>query len=358
MWLDFGTIGLHYFVGGYYVSFFMVARMKNAWIMLGMAVVFLGFYAMPSCWADSGVIQQKLQIIPGNSDDNMLVLAADGTVIRGDDALDLMQAGRTSLNIWLGGEHFYAAKALIRAWQNRYGGTVGLIELKPYQVVAGVVDGGWIYRGISFSMRPDILGLPDKKTIRKLKEAGLVARQVVYAHDELALLVARGNPRHIHRIEDLVHPNLRVWLPNPVNEPIMKKYARRMLGRFDLWRRLSGGAYCVACQGAKDVYFTSNSAQDIPEGIRSGHADVGLLWLTECQNALDKGFKVSLVRLPASQSLKGERSYVAATGSSDRHPVAAREFLDFLGSRQAQAILVQYGYVGANRWERRVSLIR
>ncbi|MDE3021262.1 MAG: substrate-binding domain-containing protein [Pseudomonadota bacterium] len=333
-------------------------RIKGFLVVLclttGIACVLLPSYGM----ADPVVIQQKLQAIPDNSDDALVVFAKDGSVIRGDDALDLMQSNKTDLNIWLGGRHFFGIKAVIRAWQKRYGGTVGLITLPSKRIAGGIVDGGWIYRGRSFSMRPDVFGMIGTREIRKLKDAGLATVNVTYAHNELALIVAKGNPKHIHQIEDLARPNLHIMLPNPVDERIMKVYARKMLERFHLWKRLSGGKDCAACQAGHGVYFTSAHDLEIPEGVRNGRADVGLLWLTECQNALGHRFNVSVVRLPPAQSLRGELSYIAAEGSAIRHPAAARQFLKFLGSQEAQSILTRHGYIGADKWELKIRKIK
>ncbi len=52
-------------------------------------------------------------------------------------------------------------------------------------------------------MTPDAFGMVDMGSMQKLKEAGKGADYVTYMHNQLVLMVAKGNPKDIKGIADL-----------------------------------------------------------------------------------------------------------------------------------------------------------
>jgi ABC-type sulfate transport system substrate-binding protein len=122
-------------------------------------------------------------------------------------------------------------------------------------------------------------------------------------HNELQIMVAKGNPKRIVGIEDLVRPDVRTSLPNPVNEGIMQFYARKVLERHGLWSQISNGKECVSCQTTERNWFTAVHHRETPERIRDGKSDAGIVWKTEVMEALRHGAQVEAVELPAADSL-------------------------------------------------------
>ncbi len=66
-------------------------------------------------------------------------------------------------------------------------------------------------------------------------------RYEIYMHNELQMIVTKGNPKAIVGIDDLVRSDVRTSLPNPVNEGIMQFYARGVLERHGLWPKIANG---------------------------------------------------------------------------------------------------------------------
>jgi ABC-type molybdate transport system substrate-binding protein len=301
---------------------------------------------------------QKLEQIPANKDEDLRVFYPDGKVVKGEEALELMQAGKTGFNIWLAGNQFFAMEEVVHAFQKLHKDVVGVITMPPGKVMNAVLKGGWVYKDKEYSMTPDAFGMVDMGSLQKLKEAGKGADYVTYMHNQLVLMVAKGNPKDIKGIADLGRPDLRVMLPNPVTEGIMKFYAKKVLQNDGLWDKLSAGKECQSCYGAPNVYFTAVHHREIPEGIKAGKVDVGIVWATEYQNAMAHQLPVGVVNLPEKDSMKNEVSYLAGNVPGAPHAKAAMEYLKFLGTPAAQEAYAKFGFIEASKEERQIRAIK
>lgn len=61
-----------------------------------------------------------------------------------------------------------------------------------------------------------------------------------YMHNEMQIMVAKGNPKKITGIKDLGRADVRTSMPNPVNEGIMQFYTRKVLERHGIFAAMSG----------------------------------------------------------------------------------------------------------------------
>jgi ABC-type molybdate transport system substrate-binding protein len=253
------------------------------------------------------------------------------------------------LILWLAGNQFVAMDKVVAAFQARDpdARVVGLITLPPGLLVRAAVAGGWRYQGLAVPGRPDVLGSVDVSHLSEVRRAGLMDSFLVYLHNEMQLMVARGNPRGIAGIADLVRPGLRVALPNPLTEGIMRFYGKPVLERHGLWHRLTAGAECSGCQATPTTWLTSVHHREIPERIMAGRADVGLVWRTETLAAQEAGAAVEGVRLPPEDSGRDLVWYVAGAMRSSARASMARRYLEFLATREAQEAYASFGFVPA-----------
>ncbi|ARU31879.1 hypothetical protein CAP31_09455 [Sulfuriferula sp. AH1] len=74
---------------------------------------------------------KKFEMIPANKDDDLRVFYPDGKVIKGETALQLMQASKPGLTIWLAGNQFFAMEDVIHAFQKQHKDIVGVITMPP-----------------------------------------------------------------------------------------------------------------------------------------------------------------------------------------------------------------------------------
>ena len=308
--------------------------------------------------AQAAPATKAFEAVPANKDDDLRVFYPDGKVVKGEEALELMLSGKPGLTMWLAGNQFFAMEDVIHAFQKKHKDVVGVITMPPGKVLNAIMKGGWTYKGKDYAMKPDVFGMVDMGSVKKLKDAGMGQDYVTYMHNQLVLMVAEGNPKHIKGIPDLGRPELQVMLPNPVTEGIMKFYAKKVLQNNNLWDNLSAGKECQSCYGASNVYFTSVHHREIPEGIKADKVDVGIVWATEYKNALKEGLKVGVVNLPVQDSMKNEVNYIAANVPGTGHEKAAMAYLKFLGTKAGQDAYTDHGFIEATKEELKIQPIQ
>jgi ABC-type molybdate transport system substrate-binding protein len=327
----------------------MTARRGQHWargLMLGisLAVTVLGLQSRVLAQAEP---PQQLTAIPPNKDTDLKFYQVDGQILNGVEALEHMTS-EANLVVWVAGNQFFAMDDVIGAFQKAYPGvTVGLITLPPGLLVSAILAGGWVYKDRAYRGGPDIYATVDTGHLQRLKAAGLMHNYEIYMHNELQMIVTKGNPKAIVGIDDLVRSDVRTSLPNPVNEGIMQFYARSVLERHGLWPKIANGQECVSCQTTERNWFTAVHHRETPERIRDDKSDVGIVWKTEVMEALRQGAQIEGVELPASDSLRDKVSYTVGALENARHRENADRYLAFLATKVAQDAYASFGFVKA-----------
>jgi ABC-type molybdate transport system substrate-binding protein len=207
--------------------------------------------------------------------------------------------------------------------------------------------GGWIYNVKEYRGTPDIYASVNLGHLRQLKTIGLMSKYEIYMHNELQIMVAKGNPKKIAGIDDLVRNDVRTSMPNPISEGIMEFYARKVLERHGIWSAIANGRECAACQTTERNWFTAVHHRETPDRIRDNKSDAGIVWKTEVNEALRQGAQVETVELPAVDSLRDEVSYVIGALENSRHKENADVYLAFLATAAAQDAYPIFGVVKA-----------
>jgi ABC-type molybdate transport system substrate-binding protein len=291
--------------------------------------------------------QMKLALIPPNKDTDLKFYKSDGTILNGSAALDQMQI-EAGLILWLAGNQFFAMDEVIAAFRNLHPEvTVGLITLPPGLILSAIEGGGWTYSGKEYASSPDIYASVNLGHLKQLKSAGLMSTYATYMHNEMQIMVGKGNPKKITGIKDLARADVRTSMPNPINEGIMQFYARKVLDRHGIWSTLSGGKECVSCQTTERNWFTAVHHRETPERIGKNASDAGIVWKTEILEALREGAQVEAVELPPQDSLRDEVSYAIGVLSHSPRKAAAEEYLAFLATPAGQDAYAKFGFVKA-----------
>jgi len=289
----------------------------------------------------------KTPLIPAGKENDLKFYAANGTVVKGRDALEQMP--RAELILWLAGNQFFAMDEVIAAFQKKSPGkSVGLITLPPGLLLQAIKAGGWIHEGKEYRGLPDVYASVNLGHLEELKKSSLMDSYMVYMHNELQIMVAKGNPKKITGINDLVRSDIRTSMPNPVNEGIMQFYARKVLERHGLWQQISAGKECVSCETTKNNWFTAVHHRETPDRIKADQSDAGIVWKTEALEALRHGATVDAVALPAEDSLRNEVSYVIGILSNAAHRQSGEAFLAFLRSPEGRDAYAKFGFVKAD----------
>ena len=289
----------------------------------------------------------QLAAIPPNKDTDLKFYQSDGSIRNGATALEHMTSD-AGLVLWVAGNQFFAMDEVIGRFQKTHPGvTVGLITLPPGLILSAIQGGGWVYNGKEYRCTPDIYASVNLGHLRQLKAAGLMSQYAIYMHNELQIVVAKDNPKKITGIEDLVRPDVRTSLPNPVNEGIMQFYARKVLERHGIWSAIANGQECVSCQTTARNWFTAVHHRETPERIRDNKSDAGIVWKTEVMEALRQGANIEAVALPPADSLRDEVSYAIGALQNSPHKENAEAYLAFLATADAQETYEKFGFVKA-----------
>lgn len=327
-----------------YFSRYVFSALLVAGLMGGLA------HAEDAAVPSKAPAARSLETIPAKKDNDLRLFYADGRIVSGSAALQKM-ATDAKLTLWLAGNQFFAMEEVIRAFQkaNPAVGNVGLITLPPGIILKAINAGGWSYEGKDYRMQPDIYASVELGHLKTLKARGRMNQFMVYTHNALDLIVLKGNPKGIRGIDDLGRNDLKIMLPNPIDEGIMTFYAKKVLVNHRLWDKLSGGKECKSCDPTPNVHFTSVHHREIPDGLKAGTVDAGIVWATETKNALEEGHAVEAVPLPAEDSLINEVSYAIGVLTDAGHKDAANMYLSFLKTDKGQEAYARFGFIKASK---------
>ena len=168
----------------------------------------------------------------------------------------------------------------------------------------------------------DVLATADTDTMQKAVDAGAVSAPTVFAHNRLALIVAKGNPKGIHGLADLSRPGLVVVLCA----------AEVPCGKF--------AAQSLAKAGAN---VTPKSLEPNVKGVVSkvtlGEADAGIVYSTDVKAAGDKAEGVAI---PPEQNVVAD--YPIAILRSAANLPGAAAFVAFVRSGEGTAVLTGAGF--------------
>jgi ABC-type molybdate transport system substrate-binding protein len=284
--------------------------------------------------------------IPAGKENDLKFYTADGSIFKGHQALEQMP--RADLVLWLAGNQFFAMDDVIAAFRKTNAKSIGLITLPPGLLLQAIKAGGWTFEGKEYRGLPDVYASVNLGHLKDLKKLGLMDDHMIYMHNELQIMVAKGNPKKIAGIDDLVRPDVRTSMPNPVNEGIMQFYARKVLERHGLWQKISAGKECVSCETTSNNWFTAVHHRETPDRIKANQSDAGIVWKTEVMEALRHGADVDAVSLPAQDSMRNDVAYVIGVLKNSPHQQAGEAYLDFLRSPEGQDTYAKFGFVKAD----------
>jgi len=295
--------------------------------------------------------------IPNGKDTDLKFYPAGGNKLLGAQALARMPQ-EAGLILWLAGNQFFAMDDVVQAFQKLNPRvSVGLITLPPGLIADAILAGGWRYEGKDYPGRPDVYASVNLGHLQKLRQAGLMDSYATYMHNEMQIMVAKGNPKRVLGIGDLARADVRTSMPNPVNEGIMQFYARKVLERHGIWQQVSGGRECYSCQTTANNWFTAVHHRETPDRIRQGTADAGIVWKTEVIEAVREGAPVEGVQLPPADSLRDEVAYAIGPLRNSPRAGAAAAYLNFLVSAEGQAVYARFGFVSGTADELRMKPI-
>jgi len=191
---------------------------------------------------------------------------------------------------------------------------------------------------VEFSLEPDMTSLVKAGLVAKSwkKEAfhGIVTRSVV------VFVVRKGNPKHIRTWNDLIKPGIDVLVPNVQTSggakwDVIAAYgAQRKLGK----SHAQSVKYLDKLYG--HIVSQDKSAREALQTFLAGRGDVLLSYENDAIFAQKHNQPVDFVMPKSTIQIANP---IAVVKSSSNRP-AARAFVNFLRTKQAQVIWAQNGY--------------
>lgn len=169
----------------------------------------------------------------------------------------------------------------------------------------------------------DVIATADTATMQKLVGGGLVDAPTTFARNQLEIVVAPGNPKHVTGLADFARADLKAILEDP-SVPA-GKYGRQAL----------------QAQGvtAHPVSLPLDVKSELL-AVEQGNADVGIVYVTDVSSA---GPAVSGVAIPDNQNVIA--TYPIAVVKATKNAAAAQAFVDEMVAGTGQQALLARGFL-------------
>lgn len=308
--------------------------MRTATILLGLMATFfvagtaLAQAAPPWSAGHNDPASAKGYVFPVDSIDNVPDLHGNPVDAR--------------LVLFIGGNQFFVLPRLIAGFEAEHPELRGHIfyETLPPGILRRQManDNTLTLGNLTLQVTPDVYEAGGR-VVDEMARQGQVERSVRYATNDLAIMVAAGNPKHIAGLKDLGQPSLRLSMPNPEWEGVSRQIAAAL-------RRAGGEALYQSVYVSKvangTTYLTHVHHRQTPMRIMQGESDAGVTWASEVRFQEMIHNPISGVAIPAEQN--STAVYAAGVLKTAPHAVAARAWVQYLTSPQAQKIYRDYGF--------------
>ncbi len=254
------------------------------------------------------------------------------------------------LVMYLAGNQFMVMEELMKDFQGKNPDikTVYVETIPPGQILKQQILKQGEINGQKTARNPDLFASVNLGHLKKLRKKGIMHDYMIYIHNKLELMVAKGNPKNIKGPEDLARDDIVQSHPNPLTEGIFKFYGSQMLKDLGIYDKVTGGKKCRSCWAVPGkVWFTSRHHRETPARIEAGEADVGIVWATEVAYAKAQGRPVEGVPIPEPYNMADKVGYAIGILKPARNHYNAVRFLSYLGTPRAQEIYAKYGFVKA-----------
>jgi molybdate transport system substrate-binding protein len=171
----------------------------------------------------------------------------------------------------------------------------------------------------------DLFASADQNNMKKVSDAGNATDSKVFAHNKLAIIVGKGNPKKIAGLKDFGKSTVSFVLC--AAEVPCGKYGAEALKK--------------AGVTAKPKSYETN-VKAVVTKVTGGEVDAGIGYASDARAAASSAEGVDI---PDDQNVVAE--YPMAVLKQSANSNLAYAFLDFVLSPEAQAVLAKYGFAAA-----------
>lgn len=169
----------------------------------------------------------------------------------------------------------------------------------------------------------DLFASADHANMKKVTDAGNATGPRVFAHNKLAIIVAKGNPKKIKSLADFTKVSFVLCAPEVP------------CGRY--------GAEALSKAGVKaQPKSLETNVKGVVTKVTSGEADAGIGYVTDARAA---AANAEGIEIPDAQNVVAQ--YPMAVLKQSANTTLAQAFVDFVLGPEAQAVLAKYGFAAA-----------
>ena len=166
----------------------------------------------------------------------------------------------------------------------------------------------------------DVFASADQANMKKVTDAGNATGPRVFAHNKLAIIVAKGNPKKVKGLADFAKVSFVLCAP----EVPCGKYGTEALSK--------------AGVKAQPKSLETN-VKGVVTKVTSGEADAGIGYVTDAKAAAASAEGIDI---PDAQNVIAE--YPMAVLKQSANSNLAYAWLDFILGPESQAVLAKYGF--------------
>ena len=181
---------------------------------------------------------------------------------------------------------------------------------------------------IKLARRGDLYMPGDEYYVDQAAAEGMILSQKSVCYFVPTILVQKGNPKKIGRLQDLVQPGLKLGLGD-ARTCAVGRAAKEIFAKNNIaWEDVE-----------KNLAFQSLTVNELGMQIQAGSLDAVIVWDAIARYYSEHGTEVSI---PTNQNVVSTVE-IAVLGFT-RNRSLAEEFVEFAVSRQGQGIFVQHNY--------------
>lgn len=194
----------------------------------------------------------------------------------------------------------------------------------------------WLRFQLEEGAQADVYISANARQMDLATEAELVdGEALLFGRNQLAVAAPKGNPAGIETLDDLASPGLGfVWAGEEVP---LGAYSREAL---EALSETYGEDFPQQVEA--NVISEETNAEAVAAKVELGEADAAIVWETDALRLESLG----AIIIPIPDAYQPEVSFFAAALRGADHPDLAHDFVSFLVSAEAQAILIDYGFIG------------
>ena len=238
--------------------------------------------------------------------------------------------GNNSTNSKLNGQEVNLAAAaslknvydekLIPMFQQKYPGV---------KVTPTYASSGDLQSQIENGLEADVFMSAANKQMNALANKSLINNDtnVQFLENKVVLIVPKDSSANISSFDDLKKVNGTIAIGDPASVPA-GQYGKEVLTNLGIWN------------ATESKMSLGTSVTAVLNQVAEGSADCGIVYATDAKS----NDKVKVVCEAPEGSLKTPVIYPVAELKNPKHPEAAKAFMEFLKTKEAKDVFVEYGF--------------